>query len=114
MPVVASSVSLVLTKTPQILYTAAAGDLPGVFAGKVDMNQLVDNLDQVTIKMETKYSAGDSFNNSHERSALKTQKTFRITPVREDFGYQISAELHDDSPSATGEVKYVITREDIT
>lgn len=85
-------------------------NLPGIFGGKVNLNDLPDVADEIDIKLEVKYSSGGAFQIAEQTTFKKPDKIFRITPIEESFGYKLTIELLAASPSASATLAFVITR----
>ena len=103
--------TIVLAKgVPQILFTAASGVLPGLFGGKVNGNSITDAGDTVKMTMQVKYTSAGAFVEAEFKEFVKTDKIIRMTPVEENFGYQITLELLSSSVSASVSLEYVVTR----
>jgi len=101
----------VLTKgVPKVIFTASPAQLPGFFGGKISANDITDAGDTVNMKLEVKYDTGDPFEDGENRDFIKTDKIARLTPVEENFGYQVTLELLSSSTSATVTLGFVITR----
>ena len=85
-------------------------NLPGIFGGKVNLNDLPLAADEIRILLEVKYSSGGSFEQAEETNYKKPIKIFRITPAEEVFGYKLTIELVAASPSPSATLGFVITR----
>ena len=110
--IVDSTIDLV-RGVPKILFTANSGQLPGLFGGKVNGIALPDVGDTVKMTLQVKYSAVGPFVEAEEKDFIKTDKICRMTPVEENFGYQITLELLAGSVSANATLDFVITRTSI-
>lgn len=109
--------NIVLTKgVPLIILTASAGQLPGLFGGKIDLNALSDVADEIQVTLKTKYTSGGSFVAAEPAvpAALQSDQIFRLTPVEEVYGYEITVELLAASVSATATLPVIITRSPVT
>ena len=95
----------------QIFFTASAGQLPGVFSGKVDLTALPDVDDIVKISLKTKYTAIGSLIDAEDNdTGQQVDKIFRITPTEEPYGYELTIELLSTSPSANATLAFLISR----
>ena len=103
---------IVILNDPRILFTASAEQLPGIFGGKIDLNALPDEDYIVNVKLETKYSADGPFLEAESKDVTKKDKILRLTPVEENYGYQITIMGIDGTP-IIGSLPYVITRSPI-
>ena len=112
MPVVKESNEVLTRGVPKIIFTASAPQLPGFFSGKLDLTQLTDVADEISVKLEVKYSSGGTFRNAEEPTLVAKQadRIFRFTPVEETYGYQLTAELKSGSPSATVTLELLVLR----
>lgn len=107
--------TIVLLKgVPKILFTATAGVIPGLFAGKVNANSITDAGDTVKMTMQVKYTSGGAFVEAEFKEFVQADKIIRMTPVEENFGYQITLELLNSSVSASVSLEYVVTRSPIS
>lgn len=96
---------------PLTLFTASAGQLPGIFGGKLDLNALSNSGDLVRVLLQVKYTSLGSFVDAEEQTNVtQSDSIFRFTPVEENYGYQIVVELLSGSPSASATLPYIITR----
>jgi len=108
--------NIVLTKgTPLIVFTASAGQLPGFFGGKLDLNSLTDAADEIAITLKTKYTSAGSLVSAEPvvAAAKKSDQIFRITPTEETYGYELTVELLSTSTSATATLPILLTRSPI-
>jgi len=112
--VIALEGSIVLAKgVAQILFTASAGELPGLFSGKIDLNALSNAADEIKITLQVKYTSGGGFVQAEEPAdSLQADKILRLTPVEETYGYQITLELLAASPSANATLPFIVLRTD--
>ncbi len=85
-------------------------NLPGIFGGKVNLNDLPLADDEIRILLEVKYSSGGIFQQAEETNFKKPDKIYRLTPLEEVFGYKLTIELVAASPSPTATLGFVITR----
>lgn len=112
MPVVLES-NIVFTKAvPLTIFEASAPQLPGLFSGKMDLTQLLNVADEISVKLQVKYSSGGTYRDAEEPTLVAKQadKIFRFTPVEETYGYKLIGELKAASPSATATLELLILR----
>lgn len=112
MPVVLESNVVFTRGVPLIIFTATAPQLPGFFSGKIDLSQLTNVADEMEIKLEVKYTSAGAFRDAEKPSLVAKQadKIFRLTPVEETYGYQITGELLAASPSPTATLAVLVLR----
>jgi len=96
---------------PQIIFTATALQLPGVFSGKLDLNALANAADEIKISLKTKYTSIGAFIAAEENITFKqADKIARVTPTVEQYGYEVTVELLAASPSATATLAVLLLR----
>ena len=105
--------AFVVTKTEQILFTPIS--FPRLFGGKISLKNLVSG-DILRLTQETKYTGAGPFELERQKDFTNqtTDKTARITPIREDDGIQWKVILDAASPSATVSIDVVIWEETVT
>lgn len=110
--VVVLETDLVLARgVPQIIFTATALQLPGVFSGKLDLNALLNVADEIKISLKTKYTSIGALLDAEENITFQqVDKIARITPTVEQHGYELTVELLAASPSATATLAVLLLR----
>ena len=113
MAVVVESNIVLVKSTPQVIFEASGGQLPGFFSGSLDLTQLPDVDDEVNIKLEIKYSSGGTYREHHIPSNGKqADKAVEFTPLEKTYGYKLTAELVAASPSASATLEFLMLRSD--
>jgi len=111
MTVVLESNLALVRGVPQIIFTALAAQLPGVFSGKLDLNALTDADDEIKISLKTKFTSIGAFIAAEDNSTFQqVDKIARITPTVEQYGYELTVELLAASPSATATLAVLLLR----
>lgn len=115
MPVVKETNEVFTRNVEKVLFEASGGELPGFFSGKLDLTQLTDVDDEITCRLQVKYSTGGTYRDAEQPTLISKQvdKIFRFTPVEETYGYKVFGLLTNASPSASATLEMLVLRSDV-
>lgn len=100
-----------LTKGVKItLYEAVAGDLPGLFTGKLRPQSLTDPADTVLVELYGKTTGNVTSDVEVSKVMKATDLHFYLTPLQVFGQYKIDVTLENTSVSATIPLDYEINR----
>jgi hypothetical protein len=96
---------------PTTIYNAPAGQLPGLFFGKVRPQSLVNASDTVLVELLGR-TTGNVTDDVEVSKVMKfTDLSFYLTPLKATGKYEIRVTLENTSPSASIPLDYEIDRE---
>ena len=114
MAIVANGPLVINRGVPTTIFNATAGQLPGLFFGKIRPQSIPLAGDTVLVELMGQTTGNATIDTEQSKVMRQTDTRFYLTPLKATLVYSIRVTLENTSPSASMSLDFEIDREATT